>query len=145
MALTVEQRFLSKISIDPLGCWNWTAAKNADGYGRFGFEGRNAHAHRVAYVLFIGPIPRGLEVAHLCHNRRCVNPLHIQAMTHLANVQMTPTRTWRRSACKRGHEMEDPNLYHRRNGTRQCLACYQQSWADGNARKSAQRREARNH
>ena len=70
------------------GCWEWTASGNQKGYGRFSFDGRHVMVHRFSYELHIGPIPEGLEVGHLCHNRRCVNPDHLEAMTHHKNLLM---------------------------------------------------------
>ena len=83
------QRFWSKVSIAPTGCWLWAGAIQAsNGYGRFGV-GRATDgvcfAHRWAYEFFLGPIPAGLEIDHLCRVRACVNPLHLQPVTHAEN------------------------------------------------------------
>lgn len=96
--VSVEDRFLAKV--DQCGdCWSWTAL-TSNGYGLFWLEGRMAKAHRVAYCLFVGPIPADLELDHLCHtrdlscaggegclHRRCVRPDHLEPVTHLVNVQ----------------------------------------------------------
>ena len=67
-------------------CWQWTAALDREGYGRFHWLGQNGLAHRIAYEMLIGPMPAGLEPDHLCRNRACVNPLHIEPVTHRENT-----------------------------------------------------------
>src|SRR5262245_34143902 len=82
----IKERLMSRVgSPDKNGCWPWEGGKRANGYGMFGVrrEGRwsQTTAHRVAYELFRCDIPEGWEVDHLCHNRECVNPSHLEAVT----------------------------------------------------------------
>jgi hypothetical protein len=93
------------------GCWLWTGVeRNGKGYGRFFFDGKNRLAHRWSYEHFKGPIPKGLELDHLCRVRGCVNPDHLEAVTHKENVlrgnvaKSSPT-------CRQGHLKEGRNLY----------------------------------
>jgi hypothetical protein len=78
-----EERFWAKV--DKVGhhssCWLWTAAAGYGGYGTFQFDGKNGTAHRFAYVLFNGPIPKGMHVHHKCGNKLCVNPAHLELLT----------------------------------------------------------------
>lgn len=85
-----EERFWCKVDQEttPEGCWTWTAYRSPDGYGRFGiYTGRNAVAHRVSYELEVGPIPDGMNIDHKCHNRACVRPDHLRAVTQKQNVE----------------------------------------------------------
>lgn len=85
---TEEIRFWSKVQILENGCWLWTGAKS-DGYGSFGLEASSVTigAHVWAYNYCIGLVPTGLELDHLCRNRACVNPQHLEPVTHQVNIQ----------------------------------------------------------
>jgi hypothetical protein len=82
-------RFMAKVDKTPDGCWRWTASKTPEGYGNFAAGGRNSllKAHKFAYEYFKGSIPKGLEIDHICCVRDCVNPDHLQLLTHKENIQ----------------------------------------------------------
>lgn len=100
----------------PNGCWQWHASFNDAGYGKIQVwdNGKNRvfRAHRVAYEHFKGAIPDGLCLDHLCHNRGCVNPEHLEPVTSSENTKRAMRAGFmRRKFCKRGHAMTDENIY----------------------------------
>lgn len=123
----VEPRFLAKVDKTET-CWLWTAWVEHNGYGRFWLDGRQHGAHRVAYELYVAPIPPGLEIDHLCRVRHCVNPTHLEVVTASENVRRsTNAEAARRRGmaithCPRGHAYTPENTYTTRDG-RTCLAC----------------------
>lgn len=123
---TAEERFWAKVNRNGpvseraphLGpCWEWLGATNA-GYGWFNPEGR-AHgpmaAYRWAYKRFVGPVPAGLCLDHLCHYRLCVNPAHLEPVTLVENKRRGDSPfavNARKTHCARGHELTYENTYH---------------------------------
>lgn len=84
----LKDRFTDKISFDSVtDCWLWQGSLTKDGYGRFRLGQKGLGAHRMAYLLYRGPIPAGFEPDHLCRVTRCVNPDHLELVTHRVNVQ----------------------------------------------------------
>ena len=114
----------------PGGCWEWTAGKNAQGYGCFS-RGKNfpqVRASRVAYTLCVGPVPDGLFMCHRCDNPPCCNPAHLYVGTYVENNRDTLARGRRNDRwnthCHRGHPMTPDNTYVTRGGKgRRCRAC----------------------
>ena len=109
-------------------CWVWTAALNASGYGTFGVARRGVLAHRWSYTAFVGPIPGGLLIDHLCRNRACVNPGHMEPATRAENNHRSLTgrrghEQRSRTHCPQGHPYDEANTYPRPDGGRNCRAC----------------------
>jgi hypothetical protein len=108
-------------------CWNWQG-KLTDGYGRIwdGPARRAYRSHRVIWTLLRGPIPEGLTIDHLCRNRACGNPRHMELVTRRENVLRGEGHTAVNAAkthCSRGHEFNEENTKWRTDGTRCCKTC----------------------
>lgn len=132
-----ETRFWAKVQGRGTdGCWRWVGFLNADGYGQFRGAGRSQmRAHRWAYEQLVGPIPTDLVLDHLCRNRSCVNPDHLEAVSNAENTRRSGMATnnplhpeaGERTHCGRGHHLLDVGVYlvHRSDGyvRRRCRAC----------------------
>lgn len=87
LVLKILDRIVPVLVLAPIGeCWIWVARLNRNGYGRLHHEGFEKMAHRVCYETFVGPIPEGLLLDHRCRNRCCVNPAHLEPVTHQVNT-----------------------------------------------------------
>lgn len=121
-------RFCSKVKIVPGQCWEWTDSLRG-GYGRLKVDGHYIPAHVFAYQTFIGPVPDGLDLDHVCRNRACVNPLHLEPVTRSVNVRrgVAPLRAGlkekSKTHCPQGHPYSKENTYVAPNGHRKCRAC----------------------
>lgn len=114
---TLLQRYWQSITFQTDGCWQWSGCIGRNGYGKLGHRGRTLLAHRLSYRIHVGSIPDGLELDHLCRNRWCVNPDHLEAVTHSVNVQRGngPESARRRSAnathCRNGHQITADSFF----------------------------------
>lgn len=115
------ERFWSKVSGgSPAECWEWTASRNRKGYGRFYIGNRtNTFAHRWAYEQMVAPIPDGLDLDHLCRNHSCVNPWHLDPVTHAVNMARYSRSV---THCPQGHAYTPANTRMKRGG-KTCKAC----------------------
>jgi len=118
--VTSEQRFWSRVDTQIDGCWLWTGPLHRLGYGRTSVAGRIGYAHRLAYEMLVGPIPADLELDHRCRNRACVNPAHLEPVTHKVNMERSAHAT--RTHCPAGHRYDTANTRHSQ-GRRHCKLC----------------------
>ena len=130
--------FLNRYKVDENGCWIWQGKPMPNGYGQFMYKKRKLAQHRVSYTIHKGPIPDGLTIDHLCRNRICGNPDHLEAVTNKVN-SLRGVSPWavlaRRTHCSKGHEFTPENLTFRADGYRRCKAC------DRELRKNIYRRK----
>lgn len=134
---TVFERWAAKVRRLEGGCWRWAACIRDDGYGSFtvvGGHGPNTIrlvAHKYAFEVFRFPVPEGLELDHLCRNRWCVNPFHLQPVTQLTNLMRGESfcaNNARKTHCMHGHEFTPENTliveYPNRAPCRRCRKCH---------------------
>ena len=123
--LNLTERFWTKVQKTD-DCWLWLASKDRDGYGLFTINGKRRGAHAVAYELTLGEVPIGLELDHTCRNRKCVNPSHLEPVTHKVNVLRgcSPgSVNAAKTHCMNGHEFNKTNTQITPRGSRFCRAC----------------------
>ena len=121
----VSDRLMEKVMPEPnSGCWLWIGGLDGKGYGQIKHQGKHRRTHRIAYELFVGPVPQGLELDHLCRVRECCNPAHLEPVTHSVNMRRSPiTYGKNQTHCKHGHEFTPENTYIGAPGKRYCRAC----------------------
>ena len=124
MEQKILTRFWGKV-LFTTDCWEWTATKTKNGYGRFNNNGVMVRSHRFAYELYKGKIPKDSELDHLCRVRHCVNPDHLEAVTRKENCHRGDLGLINKSKthCKNGHEFNEKNTYQRSHGARTCREC----------------------
>ena len=140
----LRERLLERISPEPnTGCWLWTGVLRNTGYGELSFQKKKLLAHRASYEIFIGPIPDGLCLDHLCRQRSCINPDHLEAVSMRTNLlrgvgvgAVNAVKTH----CPKGHPLAD--AYHYR-GERHCAECCQIRSKEYFKRVGKERRRAR--
>ena len=144
------ERFLQNIRILKNGCWKWTACTMACGYGQFWDGEKHVLAHRWSYQFHIGKIPSGKEMDHLCRNRPCVNPYHLEPVTSRENTIRGNAGHHRReeakliTKCPKGHPYSKENTFIRKTKygvCRICRECARQKCSDWYNRVKDERRQ----
>lgn len=133
------RRFWSKIQRTDY-CWEWTGA-TCRGYGRARWLDGEWKAHRLSYTLFVGEIPDGLHIDHLCRNPGCVRPDHLEPVSCAENIRRGCTGYIERAkiSCPAGHRYDDKNTYRPARGGRQCRECHKKAERDRRRRLSLAR------
>lgn len=126
------ERFQEKIQIDDeSGCWLWIGYLLPGGYATISFQGKKQYAHRVAYSQFVGPIPEGMVLDHLCRIRNCCNPAHLEPVTQAENSRRAiwgpPRPNQVRDQCRKGHPYTEENTLPDNGDGRKCRTCYLES------------------
>lgn len=137
MTISIRERIAKRV-VQRGDCMIWTGCTVRGGYGQIRIGGQTLYVHRVAYETAVGPIPDGMEVDHLCFERACVNPDHLEPVT--PDINKSRSRPGRRGQhraaiekskthCPRGHAYDESNTYTHNNG-RYCRACRRERYAE---------------
>lgn len=118
----LPDKILVRTRLSPSGCWEFTGAKHSGGYGQVRWQGRTAYVHRLAYELLVGPIPNRMQIDHLCRNRACCFPNHLEVVTAAENTRRGEPA--QRTHCPAGHPYDERNTYLRSDGRRMCRRCH---------------------
>lgn len=117
-------RLSSRIRVEEGGCWTWTGRYSKSGYGFFDDRDRAVYAHRwLLECLGVAHRGDGLDCDHLCRNRGCLNPDHLEVVPHAVNMARGVNHNSGKAACSKGHPFAGDNLYVAPDGQRMCRAC----------------------
>ena len=148
----IRTRILKHIVTDEAtGCWLWQGDSVTGGYGRTSVDGRKWLSHRAAYTAWVGPIPEGLTIDHLCKRPACCNPQHLEPVTMKENTMRGNSFSRinaEKTTCKNGHALAGDNLYTYKDGRRDCRMCMEargKAYYEKNRQRILAREKARYH
>ena len=147
LSLLTAEFVMGRVDVGASGCWVWRGSKlQASGYGRIKMSGRSYVAHRAVYEAMVGPVPDGLQLDHLCRNRLCVNPDHLEPVTGRVNVLRGETvvrANFEKTECVNGHPLRNDNVIMVRGGrSRRCKACHEAYMQEYRCRPQVRARRA---
>ncbi|MDP2662690.1 MAG: HNH endonuclease signature motif containing protein [Dehalococcoidia bacterium] len=157
---TALERFLAKILPTPNGCWEWSGGHTGfnGGYGGYALISiktdvgwKSYLAHRFSYETFVGLIPEGKELDHICRNHGCVNYEHVEPVTHSVNVlrgdspAILAAQNQAITHCPKGHPYDEENTVFVKNGARRCGACHREEWRRWRDNPGIREREKERH
>lgn len=116
-----QQYIRDRVTVNASGCWLWNLSKDRDGYGEGCFMKRKRKSHRLSYEAFVGQVPEGLQLDHLCRARSCANPAHLEPVTCGENIRRGTSGSKRKTHCKRGHAFAEHGRI--AQGGNQCRLC----------------------
>ena len=119
----LPKKIWDQIQIFEDSCWVWLGSPSGSGYGRVTWEGKREPAHRVIYKLLVGEIPDGLDLDHLCRNRTCVYPNHLDPVPRLVNLWRSPIFNGNRTHCPKGHLRTPENTCIQKRGRYEMKSC----------------------
>lgn len=141
LAASDVERIWSNAQVNSNGCWVWTASRFPSGYGQTKVAGLPEYAHRVMYMAYVGAIPKGMHTDHLCRNKACCNPDHLEVVTARENVRRSPVApaaiNARKTHCIKGHPLAGENLFLNSKGRRVCRTCQRDRQTKAYAAKKA--------
>ena len=114
--------------IDATGdCWEWVGPLHGGGYGHKYYRGRFWSTHRLVWSALVGPIPDNMDIDHLCRNRQCCNPDHLEVVTRSTNLLRGIRNGYQKKThCPHGHEYSNENTFVNVRGSRECRTCRRQ-------------------
>lgn len=120
--MSEAERILSKVDYTP-DCWIWSWSLDRHGYGQVRLNGTTRRSHRVIYELLVDDVPSNLDIDHLCRNRACVNPEHLEPVTRSTNLLRGKLWQSKKTSCPRGHDYDVETKDYRGRTVRRCSVC----------------------